>query len=78
MDMAWLDWPWLAALFSNLEVKQEGNCCGLLNMATELADRYELEPYIRQRIRLIKDDIENIFGEGEEGNAKQFSLSRFV
>ncbi len=47
-------------------------------MATELADRYELEPYIRQRIKLIKDDIENIFGEGEGGNAKQFNLSRFV
>ena len=30
-------------------------------MATELAERYELEPYIRQRIKLIKDDIENIF-----------------
>lgn len=47
-------------------------------MATELADRYELEPCIRQRITPIKDDIENIFGDRWEGNAKQFNLSRFI
>ncbi len=49
-----------------------------LNMAIELADRYDLEPYIKQRLKLIKADIGNIFGEGEEGAAKQFNLSRFI
>ena len=33
-----------------------------LNMAIDLANRYNLEPYIKQRLLLAKDEIENVFG----------------
>ena len=29
-----------------------------LNMAINLADRYQLDPYIRQRLALVKDEID--------------------
>ncbi|HUC38615.1 MAG TPA: DNA polymerase II large subunit [Candidatus Acidoferrum sp.] len=50
-----------------------------LTMATNLADRYDLEPYMKQRLRLIKDEIETVFGTvGTEGSSKQFNLSKFM
>ncbi len=52
-----------------------------LVMATELADRYSIEPYIRQRIALIKEEIKNVFGMNAEDGAaptKQFNLSKFM
>lgn len=50
-----------------------------LTMATNLADRYNLDPYIRQRLSLIKDEIDNIFVgmPGTEGNG-QFNLSKYI
>lgn len=51
-----------------------------LNMAIDLANRYNLEPYIKQRLILIKEEISNVFG-GEVESAvpvKQFNLSRFM
>ncbi len=52
-----------------------------LKMATDLADRYELEPYIKQRIYLIKKEIDAVFG-GEISDqvveTKQFNLSKFM
>ncbi|MGI0100395.1 MAG: DNA polymerase II large subunit [Candidatus Micrarchaeaceae archaeon] len=51
-----------------------------LNMAIDLANRYNLEPYIVQRLLLIRDEIKNVFG-GEAGAAvpvRQFNLSRFM
>lgn len=52
-----------------------------LKMATDLADRYELEPYIKQRIYLIKKEIDAVFGgelSGSTIETKQFNLSRFM
>ena len=48
-------------------------------MATELAERYNIEPYIRQRLVLIKDEIRNVFGVATEFmQTKQFNLSKFM
>ncbi len=51
-----------------------------LNIATELADRYSLEPYIRQRIMLLRDEIEKVFGGvgGGERPAGQFNLANYM
>lgn len=51
-----------------------------LNMAIGLADRYDLEPYIKQRLVLIREEIKNVFGTDAELNVpvKQFNLSRFM
>jgi DNA polymerase II large subunit len=50
-----------------------------LETAIGLAERYSLEPYIRQRLFLIKDEIENVFGfVGEADDKKQFSLTKFL
>ena len=51
-----------------------------LNMAIELSNRYNLEPYIKQRLVLIREEIENVFGGigGGEIPTKQFNLSRFL
>ena len=51
-----------------------------LNMAINLADRYDLEPYMKQRLKLIKEEIDLVFGAaGSEGSgSKQFNLSRFM
>jgi DNA polymerase II large subunit len=51
-----------------------------LSMATDLANRYNLEPYIKQRLVLIKDEISNVFGGEAESAAptKQFNLSKFM
>jgi DNA polymerase II large subunit len=51
-----------------------------LNMATDLADRYNIEPYIKQRLILIKEEINNVFGIDSEPAlpVKQFNLSRFM
>ncbi len=51
-----------------------------LVMATNLADRYDLEPYIKQRLALIREEIENVFG-GIGTKAvptRQFNLSTFM
>ncbi len=52
-----------------------------LGMAINLGDRYDVEPYIKQRLALLKDEIEQIFGGlgsvGEFGT-KQFNLSKFM
>ncbi len=51
-----------------------------LNMAINLADKYQLDPYIRQRLALVKDEIEAIFVMQDNGTATsgQFNLSRFI
>ncbi|MCL5430472.1 MAG: DNA polymerase II large subunit [Candidatus Marsarchaeota archaeon] len=51
-----------------------------LNVATSLADRYNLDTYIKQRIMLIKDEIETVFGGvgGGERPAGQFNLVNFM
>ncbi len=51
-----------------------------LKVATDLADRYGLEPYIKQRIMLLKDEIETIFGGvgGGERPAGQFDLANYM
>ena len=50
-----------------------------LETAIGLAERYSLEPYIRQRLFLVKDEIENVFGfVGEAEDKKQFSLTKFL
>jgi len=48
-----------------------------LNMALNLAERYDLEPYIRQRLELVRDEILNLFEENAIPK-KQFSLSNFI
>ncbi len=51
-----------------------------LTMAIDLANRYNLEPYIKQRLLLIKEEISNVFGSSVEAAVpvKQFNLSRFM
>ena len=52
-----------------------------LDTAIKLADRYDLEPYIKQRIALLKDEIETVFGgigAVQEVPDRQFNLSRFL
>ncbi|MGC8495741.1 MAG: DNA polymerase II large subunit [Candidatus Micrarchaeia archaeon] len=53
-----------------------------LTMAITLAQRYNLEPYIQQRLKLIKDEIDNIFSTAqdqvESKPVKQFNLSKFL
>ncbi len=52
-----------------------------LDTATKLADRYDLETYIKQRVALLKDEIETVFGgigSGPELPDKQFNLAKFL
>ncbi|MCL5101837.1 MAG: DNA polymerase II large subunit [Candidatus Marsarchaeota archaeon] len=52
-----------------------------LDTAINLADRYELEPYIKQRILLLKEEIEAVFGSVgaiEIKDDKQFNLLKFM
>ena len=52
-----------------------------LNTAINLSERYKLEPYIRQRIMLLKQEIETVFGAvGAAGDipTKQFNLANFM
>jgi DNA polymerase II large subunit len=51
-----------------------------LNIAIEIADRYNLEPYLKQRLVLIKEEINNVFGISFEAAlpVKQFNLSKFM
>jgi DNA polymerase II large subunit len=52
-----------------------------LDTATALADRYGLDNYTKQRIALIKDEIDAVFGSFElnaEENKGQFNLVKFL
>ncbi len=49
-----------------------------LEMAIALAEKYDLEPYIKQRLILVKNDILETFGEAPEEKQKQFNLSNFI
>jgi DNA polymerase II large subunit len=49
-----------------------------LEVATDLADRYKLEPYIRQRIALIREEIKDVFGYAGGPESKQVNLSKFI
>lgn len=51
-----------------------------MEMAINLADRYNLEPYIKQRLLLIKEEIANVFGGVGGGTipVKQFNLAKFM
>ncbi len=51
-----------------------------LGMAMDLANRYDLEPYIKQRLMLVKEEIANVFGAAgsEESHTKQFNLAKFM
>ncbi len=51
-----------------------------LGMAINLAEKYQLDPYIRQRLALVKEEIANLFVAQDDGTATsgQFNLSRFI
>ncbi len=61
-----------------------------LNVAIDLANRYDIDNYTKQRLQLIKDEIANVFGTVEEESAAgeqvaigreakgQFDLTRFI
>lgn len=51
-----------------------------LKVATDLSERYSLEPYTRQRIMLLREEIETVFGGvgGGERPAGQFDLTNFM
>jgi len=50
-----------------------------LDMAIQIAKRYELESYMQQRLQLIKEEIDSLFGGSEEEAVTgQFNLGRFV
>jgi DNA polymerase II large subunit len=49
--------------------------------ATNLANRYDLDTYTKQRIALIKEEIDSLFGSIElnyEENRGQFNLVNFM
>jgi DNA polymerase II large subunit len=49
--------------------------------ATKLAERYNLDLYTKQRLELIRDEIDNLFGSIElnvEENRGQFNLVNFM
>ena len=51
-----------------------------LNTAIDLAERYKLENYLTQRLKLIKTEIETVFGGvgGGEKPTRQFNLSSYI
>jgi Archaeal DNA polymerase II, large subunit len=50
-----------------------------LETATDLANRYNLENYIKQRILLLRDEINAVFGiTGPQEQTKQFNLTKFM
>ncbi len=49
-----------------------------LDMAINLSDRYNLDHYISQRLQLVKQSINAIFGEGNDAKSGQFNLGRFI
>ena len=52
-----------------------------LATATRLAERYDLDTYMKQRLMLIKDEIDSVFGSLElnvEENRGQFNLVNFL
>lgn len=49
-----------------------------LEMAIQLADRYNVEPYTRQVLALVKSEIAMQFEEGAVLPARQFNLTRFM
>ncbi len=49
-----------------------------LGIALSLIERYELEPYVKQRVLLLKKEIDTVFGTYDEANTKQFNLARFL
>jgi DNA polymerase II large subunit len=49
-----------------------------LEVATGLAERYRLEPYIRQRLALIRDEIRDVFGQAGGPESRQVNLAKFI
>jgi len=52
-----------------------------LETSTKLAERYDLDTYMKQRIMLIKEEIDSVFGSLElnvEENRGQFNLANFL
>lgn len=52
-----------------------------LEMSIGLAERYNLDPYIRQRLLLVREEIKSIFAGEEEEDKKtsgQFNLGRYM
>lgn len=53
-----------------------------LEMAIKLAERYQLDPYIRQRLVLVREEISSIFADPEEqmgtSTTGQFNLGRYM
>jgi DNA polymerase II large subunit len=49
-----------------------------LEVATNLAERYQLEPYIRQRLALIREEIKDVFGYTGGPASKQVNLAKFI
>ena len=56
----------------------KGNIEKYLSLALNLANKYDIDMYIKQRLKLIKDEIENVFSEPKIVDKRQFSLNRFV
>ena len=53
-----------------------------LGMAIQLADRYDLDPYIKQRLVLVREEINSIFAVPEEAmknnTTGQFNLGKYM
>jgi DNA polymerase II large subunit len=51
-----------------------------MNIALDLTEKYELEEYMKQRLLLLKDEIETVFGGVGGGNrsVRQFNLSNYL
>jgi len=49
-----------------------------LEIAKSLAERYDLEPYIKQRVLLLEEEINTLFGVDNKFNTKQFNLMKFL
>ena len=51
-----------------------------LNTALRLAEKYDLDVYVKQRVLLLKQEIDTLFGLGAQADkrAGQFNLARFM
>ncbi len=49
-----------------------------LKLALELTERYQLEPYVTQRVRLLKTEIDTIFSDDPITDKRQFNLANFI
>ncbi|MGC8478749.1 MAG: DNA polymerase II large subunit [Candidatus Micrarchaeia archaeon] len=56
----------------------KGGIIKYLDMARGIADRYNLDTYLKQTLELVKKEIETVFGGGVDSETKQINLAKFM